>query len=641
MRITLIILVSVAVGFTAGTASAKRRKTPLSATGAPTPMLTATSTAAPTGTATATPAATATATAVPLLTTLKAAQEITTGFFAGITWTLVALLLPLFFWKYVARLLRGMAAAMETRAFTVDVGTFKVIIGERPLDASIDQTRLFSHSPFELDPVPDRPSALIAIEPQNAYVFSDFVAGIWAASHQNEVGDMGAALDRLKLTCDRLRDPAGNPRATLADVRAEVVEYVRRLEAVRFLRVSEFSSLLDSQEPLRTELENMTLTDLPGDQENCLIIFAAGLSYAHCGQWTLATQLLSKVALKNLQPHYYPAGDSWIGSTYHQHVQELLMKEPQLPFDSRDFSDPVNAMLESGRAIDEAIRTKDGAMQPASAAYWTRQFGVSVNNVAYYKRELWKSLGFLYSFLGDYSKAPEKRKQYFTQAMLYLSRCNEEVDGDPPTPLDRNNLADVYRQLGELPEATRLVNQALKEVTVPDPSFYNTQAWIFWNDGQPLSGFLALQHYGETEADKADQQDLEQYVLNQIFAAKLAANIPEASRPSYVALAASRLETARLFVNRKEDRLGKSSANKLLAEIEELLGICTSKFPAPRSSPPGHSTALKQSGGRRFPRLNGAASSAAQKRIRGWRVWNAVAPPRKLLSHTGEPRTLF
>ncbi len=560
------ILLLVAIGFTPGTASAARHHAP--ATPTPTPTATAT----PTPTATATPTPTATATAVPLLANLKTGQQIVSDF--QIHWSVVALLLPLIFWKYTATFLRAIAAAIESRAFTVDVGTFKVTIGERPLDTSIDQTRLFSLSPFELDPLPDRPSALTAIEPQKAYVFSDFVASVWEDSHKDQGEQMRAALRELTAACEKLK--------TLDAVKRELLKYVQQLEKVRFLKVSDFSILLDAQEPLRKELENMALKDLPDDKENHLILYAAGLAYAHRGDWALATQFLEtiavekeeghqlddkeKIAVKDKKPHYYPACDAWIGSAYHKHVVDLLSK------DSKDFVVRVEELLNFGKAADKAIE------EIKSTNEWPTRFGVSAENAGYYKRELWKSLGFLYSFLGDYSK--HENQTYFDEALSYLERSNKEVDGDRPTPLDRNNLADVYRQLGKMDKAKELVNQALREMASPDPSFYNTQAWIFWNERQPISAFLALQQYGEDEADKADDpQDLEQYVQNQIFAAKLAANISDESRPSYLALGASRLDAARLFVNRKKERLGQSSVEKLLTEIEELLGYLYLELP--------------------------------------------------------------
>src|SRR5712692_1963829 len=110
---------------------------------------------------------------------------------------------------------------MEDRAVTVDVGTVKVQVAERPIDPSEDQTTLFSRSPFEIekDPVLDRSSILSEIAPQLEFQVSDYVARVWSKR------DGGTAAAAMRQARDTLAAACGNAQ-TLQTVRPALVPFV-------------------------------------------------------------------------------------------------------------------------------------------------------------------------------------------------------------------------------------------------------------------------------------------------------------------------------------------------------------------------------------------------------------------------------
>jgi tetratricopeptide (TPR) repeat protein len=205
---------------------------------------------------------------------------------------------------------------------------------------------------------------------------------------------------------------------------------------------------------------------------------------------------------------------------------------------------------------------------------WLKAFPVSPQNAPFYQRELAKVLGTLFSILGEYATVKHQQDQYYQRAEQYFSRCIGYIGAEGPSPLDYNNLADLYRQENKCDLAQTQMGIAFQLMGDKyDPAFYHTRAAILWKLDQPLKALLQLQQYTEADAENAQPQDIEQYIDNQIFAAKLAANVRHTARSSYIALSASLLEEARSFVKRKASLLGESTTNELLAKIEELLGF--------------------------------------------------------------------
>jgi tetratricopeptide (TPR) repeat protein len=178
------------------------------------------------------------------------------------------------------------------------------------------------------------------------------------------------------------------------------------------------------------------------------------------------------------------------------------------------------------------------------------------------------------AIVGDYWDEPAKKKRYFNLAERMLTDANKELDGDPSSPLDRNNLADLYRQMGRYEEAHAQINEALRESTQsPDPTFVNTQAWIFWKQDEPLKALQALQQYVEAQAKAGDPQDMDQYLDNQILAAKLAVSVKNGLGAARFAQAAELLEEARSFFEADYSKRRDEEAKRIRAEIDELLGF--------------------------------------------------------------------
>jgi hypothetical protein len=207
---------------------------------------------------------------------------------------------------------------------------------------------------------------------------------------------------------------------------------------------------------------------------------------------------------------------------------------------------------------------------------WITRFPVASGNAPYYEREVAKTLGTIYSILGDYSAL--RREHYLQLAESYLDRCARLLHGENPSALDHNNLADLYRQLDKCKEAQREIDLAFREKPdVLDPTFVQTQAMIFWRQKQPLRALLETQRYGEDHAEHADSDDMDQFIQNQILGARLAANIEADHNDSYLGLASKLLEKARAFVSRKFEPNSKTAIR--LSTIDELLGFAYFELP--------------------------------------------------------------
>src|SRR5262249_16426303 len=143
------------------------------------------------------------------------------------------------------------------------------------------------------------------------------------------------------------------------------------------------------------------------------------------------------------------------------------------------------------------------------------------------------------SIVGEYSTARAERKAYYGQAREALRQCTTALDGDPPSSMDHNNLADLHRQIGDVardsgePEdATahyQLARVAIDEAFAAaalagqpaDAIFYGTRALIWHRLEQSARALVTLLEYGEAEARRADWQDLETYIDNQVLAVQL------------------------------------------------------------------------------------------------------------------------
>ena len=478
----------------------------------------------------------------------------------GLGWAIVALVVLLVFRKSLIDLLKALTRVMEDRGVSLDFGTVKLQVTERALDTSDDRSVLFSMSPFDIEghPSPDGVSILREIAPQLEFQISDYVGERWAASHQSDADALRVAMSSLTTEC--IRTP------NLLNVRTQLVALVRALEACRFFQAYRLAHLLDKYLFLRDGILALTPKAHPAEDDDYKILHATGVAYAQSDNWALANRLLDKIAWKQELPHFLAAGDTWLACAYRNYIRDLLQKDPERKLDSfqQDLLANCQKLLEQGQQIADALDSSAvvNSIPPSSV------------NKGYSKREIQKVIGLIASIAAHYSDSPETKSSYCERALKAFGRCKETIDGDPPSPLDHNNLADLYREMGKCAEAHAELDQALKDNAQPDATFCNTRAMIFWKEQKPLDALLALRQYRETHAREASAQNVDQYVENQILAAKLAISITSGSSAARLAEAADLLEVARRFCEDQwPNRNDAGIRRKLRAEIDELLGF--------------------------------------------------------------------
>jgi tetratricopeptide (TPR) repeat protein len=487
--------------------------------------------------------------------------------FKSIDWAVVTLIVLLLFRRgfkeEVPKLLEAVRNALQGGGVNFSAGAFKLEITERPVEVSLDRTRLFSLWPFEIDPDPalERQSLLVDIAPQVEFQASDYVATIWAITHAPERQQMERSREAFREACIKGR--------FFDAVNDYLPAFAAALEAIRFLEARELAEILTEHRIARDAIEKLPSGDLTAKADDYRVVHAAGVAYAQSGRWSEARKLLDKITWRERTPYYLPCADVWLTSVYHDELQRLQKTEPDVGLVA-SFIDFTEALCTRGVELEQAMADPN----------WARSFPVSPQHSSYYQRELLKVLGTLFSILGDYAIGADKRGQNYKQSEKFLTRCIELIGQGGPTALDHNNLADLYRQEDLCDRAQAEMDTAFELMgNKRDPAFIHTQASIYWKRRQPLRGLLQLQQYSEAEAERATPGDIEQYVENQIFAAKLAANVSETDRSSYIAMSASLLNAARSFVLKQEAVLGESSANRLRAKIEELLGFAYLELP--------------------------------------------------------------
>ncbi len=149
-----------------------------------------------------------------------------------------------------------------------------------------------------------------------------------------------------------------------------------------------------------------------------LILHCAGMAHAQKGEWSKAKAILDKIARKGSDPHYLPAGDTWLASVYNDYVET---SQNELKLDA--FLGAMGILLAQGQQFEEQMKSVD----------WTR-FPSAPANAGFYQRELLKVIGSIAGLLADYSLTPEQRKRYLEQSEGYLKLCVETISGDPPAP---------------------------------------------------------------------------------------------------------------------------------------------------------------------------------------------------------------
>jgi hypothetical protein len=490
----------------------------------------------------------------------------------SLNWAWVALVLLIVFRKSVAALLEALKTALADRAVTFDVASVKIQVSERGSDPWEERSPGFSRSLLEIEeaPVRERSSILSEIAPQLLFPLSSYMARRWVTGAPGAAAAkaMQAARDTLRAACEAAH--------TFPNVRRHLLTFVQPFVEARFFEADRFGELLARYPVLADGIRALEPRDLAQDPDDFLILHAAGVAYAQREDWAAGSTILEAILWKEQQPLYPRAADTWLACAYHSHLEKAQKEKPGVDIESAEFFDAIDSLLRRAERVAGEMRAMPGS--------------------GYYLRELLKVIGSIASILGERSRTPEKKARYFDEALRALVECTGPIDGDPPSPLDHNNLADLYRQMGDLhrqigaaqvsaaydAKAHREVDLASPSGDPSDPAFENTRALIFAGEKQALKGLLALERYGEAAAAGADRPDLVQYVENQILAAKLAAAV-EADLPAgCLGLTTAKLEAARGFVERQREQLG-AAADELQAQIEELLGYAYLQVPGHES----------------------------------------------------------
>ena len=508
---------------------------------------------------------------------VKAFGQVATDIMKAVSFPIVILLLVLLSRDRILPALLDLAQAIRERGGTLDATVLKLQVGEVALDSLETRPVFFSRSPLgiEEDIIRERSSLIKDLEVVLDFPVTDTVARSWAL--KTTVGQQAA---KAMLEARQKLIEAAAAATKPEDLRIPLVTFARSLEAARFLEAARIVELLDTYRLLGATVDQIQAAAVASADDR-VVLHCMGVAYAKARQPEKANGVLEKLVWKDATVQYPEAGDTWLAAAYAERVNASQYDE----IDSPKVFAAIEALLERGDRI--RLTMNDAAWSPATPS-----------NKAYHKREVSKVIGSVASVLGEVSRVPTQKDVYFKRALTALTECAGDIDGESPTALDHNNLADLYRQIGdhesnrhgEYGRAHEEMDKAFAIATGPDPTFVNTRAFIFMREQQPLKALMALWQYGENEARGADEDDALQYIDNQIFAAKLAGAVsrdprgaasrgamPEAEVP-YLALAAAILEDARRFIERRWPVSG-DTADDERTKVDDVLGFVYLQMP--------------------------------------------------------------
>ena len=512
---------------------------------------------------------------------MKAIQEFIAGVVGSISWAVAALVIVVVLKKRLSDVLRALVDAMRDRSVSFDVGTVvKVQVAER-VPEGLDEARPFhSPSPFDIDDdsVPDGSTLLHQIAPQLTFQVSDSVAREW------ELHGGAPAVKKMRDDRTALSAACDLPGATFDSLRPALVKYAASLEAARFREAPALADLIDRCLAIKSGLAALDVTDAAHGTDNRLVLFVAGVALAQRASepadWQEPKTLLDRVAWRDDAPFYVPAGSMWTAASYHQLLAELTATKASV--DSDEVWQKINQLIERGQRLLRAMEA-----QPWGTV------GV-VSPKGYYLREVRKDLGDVASLVADQLSALPKRRALFAIAEEHLEKCAEDIEGEAPTVLDHNNLADLYRQLGDLSRkgdndiakandydrlAHEQIDKAFTHGRPSDPAVHHTLALLLFSEQRLRDALLALAEYSKDHALRGDDQDREQYVDNQILAAKLAVAQYPAGDVCGLALAAATLEDAAKLVVTARGRFDAGTSATLQARLDELLAFAYLQLP--------------------------------------------------------------
>jgi hypothetical protein len=495
----------------------------------------------------------------PFVTRTKAIEELLGTILKNFSWAIVALVAIVLFRKQLMELLEAITGAMADRGVSVDIGTLKLQVTEGIFDASDDRPSLLSLSPFDLDgpSTADRLSTLKDISEQLTFQVSDYEADRWVTTNPAHEKSLNEEHSKLVSVCAN--------SSNFADVKDQLAKFAIALERSRFLKADKLLlPLLQKYPDVLKGIQSLTPSPVAPGETDYLILHAAGTAYAQAGIWESGKALLDKIAWKD-RPIYLPAGDEWLACAYHEYIEKSLKSDAEQRIDLYlvELLKTADDLLEQGDAFSRAMEEQK---------LWDEMPSQKTNQ-GYYKREIHKVLGTIAGIVAEYAETSDIRTRYLKRGEEALRKANSRINGEEPSPLDHNNLADLYRQRGKYAEAHDEMRQAFEDPKQIDSTFYHTEALIFWKEKEPLKGIQKLQEYTETCVPEGSDQDLDQYMDNQILAAKLAVTIPPALGTARLVQVADILERARQFLSDRGSHRKDAIASRARAEVDELLGF--------------------------------------------------------------------
>ncbi|HWZ63638.1 MAG TPA: hypothetical protein VNX02_11490 [Steroidobacteraceae bacterium] len=523
------------------------------------------------------------------------------------TWAFVALAFLFLFSDKLRTLFDRVTDAIGERGVTLEVAKVKIQVSEpAQRDLYEDRGARFTVSPLDLDGdgSEDLEDTLV-VTAQLTFQVSDDAACWWLEHHPEHAH----LLEKTKEAFVLLTDKFGTA-TRLTDVMQELVAFSRALEKVRFIDATRLKNLLEEKPGIRDELIALARSTQTDDDR--VAVHAGGAAYVHSSEWSLARDLLEPIAWVDQQPGYLPAADTWLAALYLDGVEKALGQG----------STTQNAFLNSVLGIADNVVLKAetilGQMDSLGKA------SPYAGNMEYYRREVNKVLGTVASFRADYSQSLTERQRHLRRALQALLVCTATVGGEKPSPLDQNNLADTYRQLGRFDKdqygkAHEEIRKALAKKPL-DPTFLSTEALIYIDEWKRDRAWEVLRTVAPEKMAGADRQDAVQYLDNQILAAKV---VSGTDRPRVVRLhlAADTLESAMRFLDSKAAQLDSAEHQRLAAELNELLGAAYLGLPGYER----RSVECYECLARRWGSLSTTAEVRWRRRLGGVRAYTRLA----------------
>jgi hypothetical protein len=443
------------------------------------------------------------------------------------SWVVVTVIFLLVFRKQLAKLIASLTDAVADRGVTLEVAKVKIQVSERAQQLNEDRGPRFSVSPLDLAKDPYNGFAnTIEMPPQVTFQVSDYAARWWfdRNSDKDKLNKaLSAAIGVVESKIAATIPPKGTKR--LQDVKTELVACATALEMVHFVDAPRFTKLIAEEDTIRRDLVDLAQS-LTSDPDDLMMVHAAGVAYAQESKWADARQMLEPIAwikVPKEKPGYLPAADAWLAAMYHDSM-DAARKPPAAPDTFiQTLLDTTKAVVGKAQLVRGEI-DKSGLPRPVA------------HNKAYYIREIDKIIGTVASFRADYLESKTDKTSSLNCALIAYLECVAKVEGEDPSPLDYNNLADTYRQLAAFDESqfatahTKIdAAMTLDAATRPDkssedPTFLNTEAQIFIDEKKLPEAFRALTSVDAQAMIKrnSSSQDWIQYLDNQILAAKVA-----------------------------------------------------------------------------------------------------------------------